>query len=191
MSLHRAKYGEVGCDEVGRGALAGPVVAASVCLPRRYELSGLQDSKQVRPLLREKLSRSIREQASWAVGLASHQEIDQINILQASFLAMHRSLSSLGLVFRSILVDGKYFKPYKDVPYRCVVRGDSLYDVIAAASIVAKTYRDELMRKMSLEYPCFGWDQNKGYPTAFHRKALALYGPTPYHRKSFRSVVKR
>ena len=186
MSLARAPEGSVGCDEAGRGALAGPVVAAAVALPEEYNLPGLQDSKQLSLLQRNYLSKSIRLQATWSVGLATADEIDQINILQATLLAMHRALSKIRTPFRSILVDGKHFNPYKHFSYRCVVRGDSRYDNIAAASIIAKTYRDALMRRLSLRYPNYLWAENKGYPTLAHRRSLHLYGLTPYHRKSFK-----
>ena len=190
MSLTRAARGTVGCDEAGRGALAGPVVAAAVVLPDEYCLPGLYDSKQVSLSLRNQLSKSIRLQAVWSVGLATPTEIDTINILQASLLSMHRALSGICTMFQSILVDGKHFNPYKGFPHRCVIRGDSRYDVIAAASIIAKTYRDALMRRLDFRYPNYAWAQNKGYPTVAHRSALHLYGSTPYHRKTFRNVVE-
>ena len=186
MELIRASAWEAGCDEAGRGALAGPVVAAAVCLPTRYELPNLHDSKQLSPKVRRELSKAIRTQADWAVGTASVEEIDEINILQASILAMHRALDGLRGCFRAILVDGCHFNVYASCPHRCVVRGDARYDAIAAASVVAKTYRDTLMQRASLQYEHYGWSKNKGYPTQQHRKAIHSYGLCDLHRRTFR-----
>lgn len=188
--MQRAAAWEVGCDEAGRGALAGPVTAAAVCLPRRYTLPGLRDSKQVAPTERTRLALAIRAQATWAIATASAAEIDKLNILQATFLAMHRALFKVQSHFRAILVDGKHFRPYKKVSHRCIVRGDSHYDAIAAASILAKTCRDAWMRQIHAQYPMYNWSQNKGYPTLQHKIAIRCHGLSPQHRKTFRYQEK-
>jgi ribonuclease HII len=176
-----------GCDEAGRGCLAGPVVAAAVILPDDFYHPILNDSKQISEKSREKLRVIIEKSAlSWAVAFVSPQKIDEINILNASILAMHEALSSLKLQPEAILVDGNRFKPYRDLPYQCVVKGDSKYANIAAASILAKTHRDEYMLQLHNEFPIYGWDRNKAYPTKLHRTAIELNGITPYHRKTFR-----
>ena len=178
---------EAGCDESGRGCLAGPVVAAAVILPRGYSNPLINDSKKLSAPARENLRSEIEAQAlAWAVGYADNKEIDSINILQASVLAMHRALSSLNMVPGHIIVDGNYFSSFRNIPHTCIIRGDSLYLSIAAASILAKTHRDELMHKLHNEFPVFGWNRNKGYPTRFHCEALLQYGPSSFHRKSFR-----
>ena len=189
MGLQQAKPWEVGCDEVGRGALAGPVVAAAVCFPKTYSLPGLQDSKCLSCKRRGALGIAIRKQSAWAIGAATVEEIDTLNILGSSILAMHRALDRLVAEFRHILVDGLHFKPYLSVPYRCVVRGDSQYDVMAAASIIAKTYRDELMEKAALQHSFYGWAKNKGYPTLQHRRAIQQHGRCTLHRKSFHAKL--
>jgi ribonuclease HII len=178
---------EAGCDESGRGCLAGPVVAAAVILPRGYSNPLINDSKKLSAPARESLRSEIEAHAlAWAVGYADNNEIDSINILQASVLAMHRALSSLSQVPDHIIIDGNYFSSFMNIPHTCIIRGDSIYMSIAAASILAKTHRDELMQKLHSEFPVFGWNRNKGYPTRFHCDALLQYGPSSFHRKSFR-----
>ncbi len=177
---------EAGCDEAGRGCLAGSVFAAAVILPDGYDNPLLDDSKKLSARKRETLSEQIRADATaWAVGTASAKEIDKINILRASILAMHRALDGLRIPPQAVIVDGNRFTPYKDLPFTTIVKGDGKYQPIAAASILAKTFRDEYMRRLSEEYPCYGWAENKGYPTAAHRRAIRLYGPSPYHRMSY------
>ncbi|MBX2947001.1 MAG: ribonuclease HII [Cyclobacteriaceae bacterium] len=177
---------EAGCDEAGRGCLAGPVVAAAVILPKKYRHKRLTDSKQLsaeeRFSLREEI---IRDAEAWAVAEVSHEEIDVINILNASFKAMHLAVDQLTIQPELLLIDGNRFKPYRDVPFECIIKGDAKYLSIAAASVLAKTYRDELMKKLAVEHPGYGWETNVGYPTAGHRDAIKLLGLSPYHRKSF------
>ncbi len=178
---------EAGCDEAGRGCLAGPVVAAAVILPKQYQLQGLNDSKLTSAKTRDALRRTIEAEAiSWAVGICSPEEIDQINILQASFLAMHKALDQIIKQVEHIIVDGPYFKSYKNIPNTCFVKGDSKFAAIAAASILAKTHRDEIMKGLAQSYPEYGWDCNVGYPTRAHRDAIRKLGPTPLHRRSFK-----
>lgn len=178
---------EAGCDEAGRGCLAGPVFAAAVVLPDDFEHPWLNDSKQLSERRRNELRAVIESSAlAWCVAMVDNQEIDGINILNASILAMHKALDGLDVSPRHILVDGNRFKPYHDVPYVTVVKGDGKYGNIAAASILAKTHRDEYMCKLHDEYPQYGWNVNKGYPTVDHRNAIRQYGPTPYHRMSFK-----
>lgn len=180
---------EAGLDEVGRGCLAGPVVAAAVILPKDYTNPLLNDSKQLSRLERERLRVDIeREALSWEIAEASTEEIDRLNIAKASFLAMHRAVEQLTIQPEHLLVDGNRFVPYPMIPHTCIVKGDSLYASIAAASILAKTYRDELMEQLARDYPMYGWEQNVGYPTPKHRRALLEYGTTPWHRKSFGPV---
>lgn len=177
---------EAGCDEAGRGCLAGPVFAAAVILPLKYENPLLNDSKKLSTKKREYLRRVIENDAiSWAVSKIDNQEIDRINILNASILCMHDALEKLKLKPELILVDGNRFKPYTYIPYHCIIKGDGLYMSIAAASILAKTYRDEYMYKLHQEFPQFGWDKNKGYPTLYHRKTILSSGFSPFHRKTF------
>lgn len=177
---------EVGCDEAGRGCLAGPVHAAAVIVPPEGFSGPVVDSKQMSPEKREGSRRIIESEAlDWAVASVDPKGIDRMNILQASFEAMHRALDQLGLRPQRILVDGNRFRPYQHIPYHCFVKGDGAYLSIAAASILAKTHRDELMRKLSEEHPAYGWDRNKGYPTPEHRRALMKNGVTPWHRKRF------
>ncbi|HCW09137.1 MAG TPA: ribonuclease HII [Cytophagales bacterium] len=177
---------EAGCDEVGRGCLAGPVVAAAVILPKKYKHKLLNDSKQLskedRNLLQEEIK---RDALAWAVAEVSHTEIDEINILNASFLAMHRALDQLKVQPEFLLIDGNRFKPYREIKFECIVKGDATYLSIAAASVLAKTYRDDLMGKLSNEYPGYGWQTNVGYPTDEHRNGIRSLGITPYHRRSF------
>lgn len=178
---------EAGCDEAGRGCLAGSVFAAAVILPEDYVNEGLNDSKKLTPMRRYELRDEIeRDALAWAVGVVTPEEIDKINILNASILAMHRALDQLEVRPEAIIVDGNRFKPYRFIPYNTVVKGDGKYLSIAAASILAKTYRDDYMDSLAREYSQYAWDVNKGYPTKAHREAIAKYGITPYHRKSFR-----
>ncbi len=177
---------EAGCDEAGRGCLAGPVVAAAVILDPKNPIEGLDDSKKITESKREKLRPEVEEKAlAWAVGIVTNEEIDQINILKGSFVAMHRALDQLKTKAQFIIVDGNRFIPYQKVPHECIVKGDGKYQNIAAASILAKTHRDEIMRTLHDQYPHFGWDKNKGYPTKLHRLALREHGATEWHRMSF------
>ena len=177
---------EAGCDEAGRGCLAGSVYAAAVILPPNYENELLNDSKQLSERKRYLLRSIIENDAvAWAVGVVTAEEIDKINILNASILAMHRALDALKVQPEAIIVDGNRFKPYNDVPYTTIVKGDGKYLSLAAASILAKTYRDDYMKTIAEEYPQYDWKSNKGYPTNKHRAAIKKYGISPYHRKSF------
>ena len=177
---------EAGCDEAGRGCLAGSVYAAAVILPKDYDNPLLNDSKQLSVKLRYELRSQIeRDATAWAVGIVTPEEIDRINILKASFLAMHRALDQLAVRPQAVIVDGNRFIPYQDLPYTAIVKGDGKYQAIAAASILAKTYRDDYMEELALEYPQYDWQHNKGYPTSKHRAAIRLHGITPYHRKSY------
>lgn len=177
---------EAGCDEAGRGCLAGSVYAAAVILPPDYKNELLNDSKQLSERKRYLLRSIIENDAvAWAVGVVTAEEIDTINILNASILAMHRALDALKVQPEAIIVDGNRFKPYNDVPYTTIVKGDGKYLSIAAASILAKTYRDDYMKTIAEEYPQYDWKSNKGYPTNKHRVAIKKYGISPYHRKSF------
>lgn len=181
---------EAGCDEAGRGCLAGSVFAAAVILPEDYVNDALNDSKQLSARQRYALRAEIeRDALAWAVGVVTPEEIDEINILNASILAMHRALDQLKVRPEAIIVDGNRFKPYRFIPYTTVVKGDGKYLSIAAASILAKTYRDDYMDRLAEEFPQYGWDGNKGYPTKAHREAIACYGVTPYHRKSFKLLA--
>ena len=183
---------EAGCDEAGRGCLAGSVFAAAVILPEDYVNEGLNDSKKLTPMRRYELRDEIeRDALAWAVGVVTPEEIDKINILNASILAMHRALDQLEVRPEAIIVDGNRFKPYRFIPYNTVVKGDGKYLSIAAASILAKTYRDDYMDSLAREDPQYAWDVNKGYPTKAHREAIAKYGITPYHRKSFRLLADK
>ena len=180
---------EAGCDEAGRGCLAGPVYAAAVILPDDFHHPWLNDSKQLTEKRREALRPIIEKEAiAWAVATCSPEEIDRINILNASILTMHRALDALSVRPRRVIVDGNRFKPYADLPWETFVKGDGRFGNIAAASILAKTHRDEFMTRIALEYPAYKWDVNKGYPTKDHRAAIEANGPTPYHRMSFRLV---
>ena len=177
---------EAGCDEAGRGCLAGPVTAAAVILPADFTSDMINDSKQLTERQRERLRPVIeREAIAWAVAMVSPEEIDRINILRASITAMHRALDQLAIRPEGILVDGNRFYPYHDIPHTTIVKGDGKMLSIAAASILAKTHRDELMRRLDAEFPQYGWARNKGYPTPDHRAAIAAHGITPYHRKTF------
>ena len=178
---------EAGCDEAGRGCLAGPVFAAAVILPRNFKNKLLNDSKQLSREERDHLRPIIEKKAiAWAVASVTHEEIDQINILNASFLAMHRALDSLKLSPELLLVDGNRFNKYKKIPHQCIIEGDGKYASIAAASVLAKTYRDDFMLQLHDQYPDYAWNTNKGYATGAHRAAILRHGVTAVHRKSFR-----
>ena len=178
---------EAGCDEAGRGCLAGPVVAAAVILPPDFSNDLLNDSKQLTAKQRTTLRAIIEAEAvAWAVAFISPEEIDRINILQASIKAMHKAIEGLSAKPQYLLIDGNRFKPYPGIPHQCIVKGDAKMMSIAAASILAKTHRDEYMETIAKEYPAYGWDRNKGYPTRDHRAAIASHGTTPHHRLSFR-----
>ena len=177
---------EAGCDEAGRGCLAGSVYAAAVILPADYQNDLLNDSKQLTEKKRYELREIIeRDAIAWAVGIVTPEEIDKINILNASILAMHRALDQLKVRPQAIIVDGNRFKKYQDLPHTTIVKGDGKYLSIAAASILAKTYRDDYMNQLAKEYPQYDWLSNKGYPTKKHREAIRQFGITPYHRKSY------
>ncbi len=177
---------EAGCDEAGRGCLAGSVYAAAVILPADYDNPLLNDSKQLSETKRKALAEQIKADAvAWAVGVVTPKEIDSINILRASFLAMHRALDQLSVRPEAIIVDGNRFTPYHGIPYTTIVKGDGKYQSIAAASILAKTYRDDYMDRLAEEYPYYDWQSNKGYPTKKHRLGILEHGISPYHRKSY------
>jgi len=181
---------EAGCDEAGRGCLAGPVFAAAVILPKNFSHPVLNDSKQMTEADRYKLRDVVEKEAlAYAVGIVDNNEIDKINILKASFLAMHRAIEQLKIKPEQLLIDGNRFKAYKSIPHHCIIKGDGIYASIAAASILAKTYRDDLMVKLHEQYPQYGWNENKGYGTVQHRNAIEKHGITEYHRKSFQLVA--
>ncbi len=186
LNCYQELHLEAGCDEAGRGCLAGPVFAAAVILPKDFYLEGLNDSKQLNHAQREKLRPIIeREALSWAVASVDHEEIDRINILNASFLAMHRAIEKLTTQPGYLVIDGNRFKTYAKIPHMCIVKGDGKYLNIAAASILAKTHRDQFMESIGQEYPQYNWQQNKGYPTIAHRTAVIEMGLSPFHRKTF------
>jgi len=192
QSYHTEGINEAGCDEAGRGCLAGPVVAAAVILPQSFKHKVLNDSKQLSEKTRYSLVDEIKEQSvSWAVGVVSHTEIDEINILNASYLAMHRALDQLKVGIDHILVDGNRFNKYQEVPHSCIIKGDSKFLSIAAASVLAKTYRDDLMKALAIDFPQYGWQTNYGYPTKAHRTAIKEHGPTAHHRMSFQLLPKQ
>ena len=177
---------EAGCDEAGRGCLAGSVYAAAVIFPPNYHNPRLNDSKQLTASQRYQLRKEIEHDAlAWALGIVTAQEIDEMNILRASITAMHRAIAELTIRPESLIIDGNRFIPYKDIPHTTIVKGDSKYLSIAAASILAKTYRDDYMKSLHEEYPQYGWNKNAGYPTQAHRQAIQQYGTTPYHRMTF------
>ena len=177
---------EAGCDEAGRGCLAGPVVAAAVILPKKFRHKTLNDSKQLSEKQRMELVPIIKQKAiAWAIGIASPREIDEINILNASYLAMHRAVDQLTQKPELLLIDGNRFKPKQDIPFECIIKGDGKFYSIAAASVLAKTYRDELMKALALEHPGYGWETNMGYPTREHRDGLKALGSNEHHRMSF------
>ena len=180
---------EAGCDEAGRGCLAGPVVAAAVILPPRFNKKLVDDSKVLSAEQREEAALIVKKKAiAWAVGVVDHTEIDRINILKASIRAMHIAVEQLSTKPQLLVIDGNYFIRYPGIPYKCVVGGDALIASIAAASILAKTYRDKLMQDLHTQYPQYGWDHNKGYATEMHRDAILEHGISPYHRRTFGSV---
>lgn len=182
---------EVGVDEVGRGCLSGPVVAAAVILPKKYKNKILNDSKKLTEKKRLILDEEIKSDALfWAIAEVDNIEIDKINILQASFLAMHKAMDKLEQVPEFILVDGNRFNPYNDIPHECIIKGDGKYLAIAAASVLAKNYRDKLMADLAKKHPFYGWEKNAGYPTKQHREGIRKHGITDYHRKSFQLLPK-
>lgn len=183
---------EAGCDEAGRGCLAGPVVAAAVILPKNYSNGLLNDSKKLTAKRRYQLRKVIEKEAiTFCVAFVDHQEIDKINILNASFLAMHRAVDKLNQKPELLLIDGNRFKPYEGIKHECIIKGDGKYMAIAAASILAKTYRDEFMLNLNVKYPGYGWAKNMGYPTKEHRDGIRKLGVTPYHRMSFRLLPEQ
>jgi ribonuclease HII len=185
-SCYQNKLPEAGCDEAGRGCLAGPVFAAAVILPYHFKHPLINDSKKLSESVRYKLRDEIIKMAvSYAVASVDQEIIDKINILQASFMAMHSALKLLNPQPGYIIVDGNRFNPYNKIPYSCIIKGDGIYSSIAAASILAKTSRDDFMKELHKEFPQYKWDQNKGYPTLFHREAIKIHGITYYHRKTF------
>jgi len=182
---------EAGCDEAGRGCLAGPVFAAAVILPTDFRNEILNDSKQLSEKRRIHLREVIEKEAvAWAVAKVDAPEIDEINILNASFLAMHRAIEQLTILPEHLLIDGNRFRKYKNIPHHCIVKGDGKYLSIAAASVLAKTYRDDFMKRIHEEFPNYYWDKNKGYPTLKHKLAIQQYGFTDYHRKTFNANIQ-
>lgn len=189
-SFYQKNTIEAGCDEAGRGCLAGAVFAAAVILPKGYKNKKLNDSKLINEKVRYELRKEIEEKAlAWAVGQVSPKEIDDINILNASFLAMHRAVDQLKIKPEGLLIDGNRFNAYPFIPHVCIIKGDSKFASIAAASILAKTYRDDYMKKLAEEFPDYDWLNNKGYPTKKHRLAIQQHGSTPYHRMSFKLLA--
>ena len=186
-SYHTEGIFEAGCDEAGRGCIAGPVFAAAVILPSDFRNPEINDSKKLTAKTRELLRKVIESEAiAYSVALVDEKEIDQINILNASFLAMHRAVEKLMSVPQHLIIDGNRFRPYEIIPYHCIVKGDAKYASIAAASILAKTYRDEFMEMLHNQHPDYMWKSNKGYPTRVHREAVFKFGPSAYHRRSFK-----
>lgn len=182
---------EAGCDEAGRGCIAGPVVAAAVILPRGMDFPDFDDSKKLSEKQREKLRIKVLENAvAYGIGIVSAEEIDEINILNASFLAMHRAIDQLKIRPELLLIDGNRFNKYHDIKHQCIVGGDAKYQAIAAASILAKTTRDHIMQELDNQYPVYNWKQNKGYPTIEHKNAVAEHGMSPYHRKTFNMSIQ-
>ena len=192
LKLKYSEKIEVGCDEAGRGCLAGPVVAAAVLLPRNFKNKLLNDSKKLSKKNREQLELIIKkESVSYGIGIVSNTEIDKINILNASFLAMHRAINQINSDFNLLLIDGNRFNTYRNIKHQCIINGDGKYMSIAAASILAKTARHRKMKKLSKEFPDYGWETNKGYPTKKHREAIMKFGDNKYHRKSFRLLTNQ
>ncbi|MDN3587930.1 ribonuclease HII [Pedobacter aquatilis] len=186
LNCYQEEFLEAGCDEAGRGCLAGPVFAAAVILPKGFVLEGLNDSKQLTHEQRNLLRPIIEKEAlAWAVASCDHEEIDKINILNASFLAMHRAVEKLHTRPEYLVIDGNRFKAYPEIPHSCIIKGDGKYLNIAAASILAKTHRDEYMTNLHIDFPHYNWGKNKGYPTIAHRKAVLEIGLSPFHRKTF------
>lgn len=183
---------EAGTDEAGRGCLSGPVVAAAVILPKNFKHDLLNDSKQLSEKKRQELRPYIEEHAlAYGVAFVSHEEVDEINVLQASITGMHRSIEQLSIQPKFIIVDGNKFKPYKEIPHETIIKGDAKYMSIAAASVLAKTYRDDYMEKIHKEHPQYNWKKNKGYPTKEHRNAIREFGTTQYHRKTFKLLPEQ
>jgi len=190
QTYYRKGQIEAGCDEAGRGCLAGPVVAAAVILPKRFKNDGLTDSKLLSEKKREALEPLIKAGAiAYGIGVVDHLEIDKMNILNASFEAMHRAVRQLKQVPDFLLIDGNRFNPYPEIDHACIVKGDSKYLAIAAASILAKTHRDALMLALHHQFPHYGWNQNKGYPTKAHRAMILAHGPSPFHRMTFKLLA--
>lgn len=184
---HDPELIEAGCDEAGRGCLAGPVFAAAVILPKDFDDDVLNDSKLMSIKKRMSMREIIESKAlAWGIGMASLEEIQELNIANASYIAMNRAIDNMPIKPQLLLIDGKYFKSEKDIPHVCIIKGDSKFAAIAAASVLAKTHRDEYMGALTVEYPQYGWDINKGYPTKKHREAIRQFGSTDYHRKSFK-----
>lgn len=189
LNFHTKGLVEAGCDEAGRGCLAGPVTAAAVILPPKFSHKLLDDSKKMTERHREELRPIIEEKAiAWGVGFVSHEEIDEINILNASFLAMHRAIAQLKTIPEALLIDGNRFKAYPNIPHHCIIKGDGKFKNIAAASVLAKTHRDAFMTKIAEEFPHYNWTKNKGYPTVDHRNAIREFGTSPHHRQSFKQL---
>lgn len=192
LSSFQNRLIEAGCDEAGRGCLAGPVFAAAVIFPPDFKFIGINDSKKLTETQRYALREIIQKEAiAYAVGQVSAEEIDEINILNASFLAMHRALDLLSVSAEFLIIDGNRFKKYNSIPHECIVQGDGKYLSIAAASILAKTYRDDLMAELAMDFPQYDWRNNKGYATLKHRQAVMEHGISPYHRKTFRTVSEQ
>ena len=192
LKLKLTNKTEVGCDEAGRGCLAGPVIAAAVILPKNFNNIFLNDSKKLDVITREKLEKIIKKEAvSFGVGVVSPKEIDELNILNASFLAMHRAIDKINCKFELLLVDGNRFNSYRDVEHKCIVKGDTKFLSIAAASVLAKTERDRIMKSLSIKFPEYKWEKNKGYPTKKHREAILKFGANIHHRKSFQLIPKQ
>ena len=188
FSAYQNRFIEAGCDEAGRGCLAGPVFAAAVIFPPDFKFIGINDSKKLTEMQRYGLREIIQKEAiAYAVGQVDAEEIDRINILNASFLAMHRALDLLPVSAEFLIIDGNRFTPYNSIPHECIIQGDGKYLSIAAASILAKTYRDDFMTSLAIQYPQYGWKDNKGYATMKHRQAVMEFGISPYHRKTFRT----
>lgn len=192
LQLKLTNKTEVGCDEAGRGCLAGPVIAAAVILPKNFNNKFLNDSKKLNVITREKLEIIIKKEAvSFGVGVVSPKEIDKLNILNASFLAMHRAIDKINCKFELLLIDGNRFNSYRDVEHKCIVKGDTKFLSIAAASVLAKTERDRIMKNLSIKFPRYKWEKNKGYPTKKHREAILKFGANIHHRKSFQLIPKQ
>lgn len=188
-SYFQNKIYEAGCDEVGRGCIAGPVVAAAVILPKDYTNNDIKDSKMISPKKRKLLDLEIKKNAlAWSIGLVNNKQIDKINILNSSILAIHKAIKKLKITPGFIIIDGNQFKPFKNIPYKCIIKGDNKFLSIAAASIIAKNYRDKLMTNLSKKYKTYSWETNYGYPTLKHKKAIQSNGITIYHRKSFKLI---
>ncbi|PIB36086.1 ribonuclease HII [Reichenbachiella sp. 5M10] len=192
LAYHQENTIEAGCDEAGRGCLAGPVVAAAAIMPVDFSHAVLNDSKQLSAKKREALVDVIKDAAiAWGIGVVDNVEIDEINILNASFLAMHRAIDQLSVRPELLLIDGNRFNRYRDIPHETMIKGDGRFYSIAAASVLAKTHRDDLMTQYALQYPQYGWDRNAGYPTKAHRAAIKEFGSTPLHRQSFRLLPEQ